>query len=213
MTQEVNHEGSDSVPLNGGGEYSVGTRNLDKAAVTNPKLANHSIGPLKLNGNAERHIVNIAKQYAGRPGLTGATGSTGSTGATGQTGPTGATGPQGIPGTAAAVGATGPQGPKGDTGDVGPQGIAGTDGTFSASDVVQVKGASTDLPASTVTTATATCPTGDTIISAGAQFGGTDTGIEVQSVFSSLSTETATVQFDNTTANDESGRAQALCAS
>jgi hypothetical protein len=176
------------------GVLHIDTRQIDKGAVTNSRLHAGAVGTQKLNASLRRQLAT--HNAVGAPGPQGATGATGAVGATGNVG---------------ATGSAGPAGPAGPTGPAGTNGTNGTNGTFSTADVVQVKGATTPLPANSVTLATATCPTGDTIISAGAQDG--TAGIYVASEYSTIDTETASVQFDNTTSTADQGRAQAICAS
>jgi hypothetical protein len=94
---------------------------------------------------------------AGPTGATGATGPTGPTGATGATGPTGPTGPTGATGR---EGPAGPTGPTGATGPVGPTGPGGPTGTQRVQgDTVQVERA--------MANATATCPSGTSLLGGG----------------------------------------------
>jgi hypothetical protein len=201
---------------------SVTTPKIHSAAVTSVKIRDHAIVYDKL-GRAVQILLNEHK--VGAVGPAGPAGPAGAPGAIGPAGPMGTAGADGTDGTGTGVaGPAGPAGPKGDTGDPGPQGTpgvgvqgpmgtAGANGTFSASDLVQSKGAATDLPAGVVTTVTDTCPTGDTIVSGSFQLAGADPGVFIESSVSTLDSDTFSAEVDNTTANDESGRAQAICAS
>ena len=113
------------------GIIHIGTSNIRDGAVTNVKIANHTISEVKLSPSLQAKINGTPSGTSGGginsalPGATGATGAAGATGAQGPKGDTGATGPQGLKGD---TGATGPQGPKGDTGAQGPKGDPGANG-------------------------------------------------------------------------------------
>jgi Collagen triple helix repeat (20 copies) len=114
----------------------------------------------------------------GPKGDTGAQGPKGDTGPAGPAGPAGPTGPAGPKGDTGAAGPagpngdtgpTGPQGPKGDTGPAGPQGPAGPSGLAGLYWVTR----STDIPAATDDTLTATCRGTDQVYGGGAWFDAT----------------------------------------
>jgi hypothetical protein len=95
---------------------------------------------------------------------TGARGPEGPAGPQGIHGVAGPAGAVGLPGTAGAKGATGPQGPA------GPAGPRGASGVTSSSVVEGTPVSSTADPATgSVTTATASCPTGRVLLGGGGQ--------------------------------------------
>jgi len=112
----------------GGSAYAankliIHTGNIANGAVTNKKLADHSVGPLKFNHNATSYFKRLAKL-----GASGATGPQGPKGDPGPVGPTGKTGDTGAPGPAGATGQTGQTGAQGQQGPSGPTGARGSDG-------------------------------------------------------------------------------------
>ena len=86
------------------GIIHIGTSNIRDGAVTNVKIANHTISEAKLSPSLQAKINGTPSGTSGGginsalPGATGATGAAGATGAQGPKGDTGAQGPKGDPG-------------------------------------------------------------------------------------------------------------------
>lgn len=103
---------------------SVGTKQIQKRAVTPAKLAQSTIARFKgQKGDVGAQGIQGLQGPQGLPGLPGAKGDAGPQGPTGARGPTGTQGP---------TGARGPTGPEGQTGLQGPTGAQGVPGTARA---------------------------------------------------------------------------------
>jgi hypothetical protein len=125
---------------------------------------------LTLHGNMHHHKFPDASFSV----TIGAEGPPGEPGPQGPTGPAGSTGPQGPEGPQGPVGATGSQGPQGPAGPAGPQGPEGPQGPAGP----PAKGGSIDSSKLYIfrcsNRATCSCPTGETLISGGAQCSSTE---------------------------------------
>jgi hypothetical protein len=122
----------------------------------------------------------------GRRGPRGATGPKGSRGSAGRAGGTGPTGPTGGPGPAGSpgpVGLAGGPGPAGPTGGPGPTGATGPSGPTGLSGLANVTEVSSDFTAAatTQTSGTVTCPSGQNVLSGGALANTYDTSVSINS--------------------------------
>ena len=129
------------------GTDAVHSRNLADGAVTGPKLADGAVSAGKLDKQLQSAISS-------------------SKGASGSSVLRGPQGPQGVAGATGATGSAGPQGPKGDTGATGATGATGPAG--SGTTYTTATAGSGFIPQeSGDVTVTASCPSGDTVVSGG----------------------------------------------
>ncbi len=136
---------------------------------TEPSLSSPRYGLASNVANGSLHVVggtNIGGVLSTNEAFVssceqGPQGPPGPQGPQGEPGPAGPQGPQGEPGPQGPAGPEGPQGPQGAMGPQGPQGAPGISG------LQYVSGAPLTLAKLTSGTATATCPTGLTVIGGG----------------------------------------------
>jgi hypothetical protein len=143
----------------------------------------------------------------------GSRGPEGPAGPRGFPGPTGPQGPVGPAGAAGAKGLTGPPGPAGPAGPAGPKGTSG----IASSSVVQGTAVSSiaDPTAGTVTSATASCPSGRVLLGGGGQVSEGEPGVAGSKAASRTTTTTAASSTAVTGAADAvtSGTGVALLSS